>query len=424
MQQPHRPARRPRDDDEADFRKVSGAKSSDYFCNIITLLQTRPYRNPRHFWSVPPLPSASKDLLPANHILDNPLSAVCTQWINTIYNRIPKVRFTEVGWFPGGRRLLCSNTKGDFSLWNGHSYSKEYQTVAHENVPCHALCVAQVNDLILSGDDYGRIKLWQSNLNLVGVFQAHTSGGKAVKEVVFSPSEEKFATASKDGTAKVWDTNEQKTDTRLEGHGADVNGISWHPTYALIATASSDKQIRLWDPRAAKDRNCVGRIDGHADVVTRVRFNMKNDNRLLSCSKDKTIRLFDLRTLSQTDLFHGHSGDVTSIEWHPQHENLFASTSLDMTLAFWIVNFGESTLAKEGRDMVNKWVAAVPKAHPLPIVGAKWHPLGHVIATTSLDGRLWTRNKPGTEAEVRYSETMDTSYDVATTAEGARRAAR
>ena len=415
-----------------NFRKVTGAKSSDYFCNIITLVTTRHYRNPRHMWCIPADPSYSREMLPTCAVPENPMTALCTQWINTVYNYDAKGRdgmrraqFTQMLWTPGGRRMISATTHGDFVLWNGHSYNIESRTIAHEDAPCRCLVLAPVNDLIISADDKGVVKFWQLNLNCVRRFEAHTSGGNAIRDLALAPSEAKLATAGKDGTVRVWDMETQKQDARMEGHGSDVSSVSWHPTLALMATGSLDKDVRLWDPRSPG--NHLGTIQGHANGVNKVRFNAKDGNMLLSCSKDNTIKLWDTRTLGLLAVYHGHTKEPTAVEWHPHHTNLFASCGLDGTLAYWIVGFGEATQFKEGRDTVNRWVAAVPKAHgefrgtPTPILDIKWHPLGHVIASASWDGRVWTRNQPGTEIEVRFNEAADTSFDMTTTAEQARR---
>jgi hypothetical protein len=39
---------------------------------------------------------------------------------------------------------------------------------------------------------------------------------------------------------------------------------------------------------------------------------------------------------------------------------------------------------------------------PNPISGLAWSPLGHVLATFSLEVNIWTRNKPGAVEEIRY----------------------
>lgn len=66
-------------------------------------------------------------------------------------------------------------------------------------------------DWLLSSDDVGVIKYWQPNMNNVKAFKAHSD---AVRDLSFSPSDEKFVSACDDGVIKLWDfekcVNERK----------------------------------------------------------------------------------------------------------------------------------------------------------------------------------------------------------------------
>lgn len=70
----------------------------------------------------------------------------------------------------------------------------------------------------------------------------------------FSPSDNKFATCSDDGTLRVWDFLRCQEERVLRGHGADVKCVHWHPQKALIVSGSKDNQqpIKLWDPKSGQ----------------------------------------------------------------------------------------------------------------------------------------------------------------------------
>ena len=417
-----------------DFRKIYGAKSTDYFSSFINLVTTRFHRSLDQPWYVPPHTRHARDLLPTSHTLENPLSALCTQWTNTVYNHDSRTRFEALGrsaryrgqfsqiiWSSRGRRLIASTTTGELVLWNGYSYTIENRTIAHDNVPCRVLKDAPRSGLIFSADDQGEVKIWEQTLQCVAHFEAHSAAGGMIRELTLAPSEEKFSTGAKDGTAKIWDTRTLQLETKLQGHGSDVTSVSWHPHMALVATSSLDREIRLWDPRVGGSH--IGVLQGHLLGVNRVRFNRNEGNLLLTSSKDKTIKLWDLRTLAPLHTFRGHTKEPTNIEWHPYHKDLFASVGLDGTLAYFVRDYGDAVITQEGGELYHHWVAAVPRAHgsfhgaPTGLQSLAWHPLGHVIATCAWDGRLWTRNLPGAEVEIGYIEEKETSFDLAASAE-------
>ena len=81
------------------------------------------------------------------------------------------------------------------------------------------------------------------------MLRGHT---KYVTSVSWSPDGSRIATASRDGTARVWDAASGAEALTLKGHTGDVSSVSWSPDGRRIATASSDKTARVWDCAGAR----------------------------------------------------------------------------------------------------------------------------------------------------------------------------
>lgn len=60
-----------------------------------------------------------------------------------------------------------------------------------------------------------------------------------IMEATWSPDDQFIATASKDGTAKIWDAATLQEVTTLTGHTGEVHGVSFHPTDNLLLTVSN-----------------------------------------------------------------------------------------------------------------------------------------------------------------------------------------
>lgn len=103
-------------------------------------------------------------------------------------------------------------------------------------------------------------------------------------------------------------------------------------------------------------------------------------------SRDTSVRVFDIRTFKQLEVFNGHKKDVACVAWHPVHHDVLSSGDFDGTLIHW-------TLASASPRVV------LEKAHDSQIWSMDWHPLGHVLATGSQDftTRFWCRNRPADE---------------------------
>ncbi|KAL4952550.1 hypothetical protein BDW69DRAFT_167429 [Aspergillus filifer] len=118
------------------------------------------------------------------------------------------------------------------------------------------------DELIASGSDDGRICLWRvpENFTLspdvdaddiedvkpVGKLSGHP---KKVGHVLFNPAAENIlATASGDYTVKVWDIEAGQSKLTLNV-GDIVQSQSWSGNGSLLVTTSRDKKLRVWDVR-------------------------------------------------------------------------------------------------------------------------------------------------------------------------------
>ena len=88
----------------------------------------------------------------------------------------------------------------------------------------------------------GTAKLWKLDGTLIATFEGHSS---SVLEVRFGPDGQTIATASDDGTAKLWKLDGTLIAT-LEGHRSSVREVRFGPDGQTIATASDDRTAKLW----------------------------------------------------------------------------------------------------------------------------------------------------------------------------------
>ena len=70
--------------------------------------------------------------------------------------------------------MLTGSSSGEFTLWNGMGFNFETIMQAHDSA-IRALEYSHGADWLLSGDQDGVVKYWQTNFNNVKVLQAHDS---------------------------------------------------------------------------------------------------------------------------------------------------------------------------------------------------------------------------------------------------------
>ena len=86
----------------------------------------------------------------------------------------------------------------------------------------------------------------------------------------------------------------KKCRLQLSNHKGKLNNLDWIRPYGqLLASASMDGTVLVWDPFAR--RKCIQVLEGHGGAVREAKWNLTGDQ-ILSCSYDKTVKLWDVQT--------------------------------------------------------------------------------------------------------------------------------
>ncbi|KAI0981518.1 hypothetical protein GJ496_004840, partial [Pomphorhynchus laevis] len=171
--------------------------------------------------------------------------------------------------------------------------------------PCISLdcdpkrCVVLNNKECISGINNGQVFNWDiltckpihyfcdNNLDRV----AHRS---QINDVKLSADRSMLITASKDGTAKIWDTIGRNLITRLLGHHSEVTCACLANNQSLAVTGSSDYSICLW-------RLPSGQMAAQMNVgMVPIEVHLASENRTVVsiAEKDDERQLLMLRVVS------------------------------------------------------------------------------------------------------------------------------
>lgn len=329
-------------------------------------------------------------------------ASIPAKHLHTSLNKV-KHPVNVVRWTPEGRRLLTASSSGEFTLWNGTGFNFETIMQAHDSA-IRALCYSHNDDWLVSGDHDGIVKYWQPNFNNLESITAHSD---PVRDIAFSPADNKFVTASDDSTLKIFDFAGGVEESVLKSHGWDVKSCDWHPTKGLLVSGSKDHLVKLWDPRNAR---CLTTLHGHKNTITKTLFERIRGFCLATSARDQTARVFDLRMMRDICLLKGHEKDISTLTWHPIHPNFLSTGGHDGSLFHYLL---DEPNPPPGHPMtVAPYDSADPEscpaqtiypahklsyAHDFAIWSLDWHPLGHILASGSNDRltRFWSRPRPG-----------------------------
>jgi WD40 repeat protein/S1-C subfamily serine protease len=123
---------------------------------------------------------------------------------------------------------------------------------------------------------------------------------KRINNVVFSPNGRRLATASSDGTIKLWNASSGKETGTLEAHRTGVVGLAFSNDGRLLASTGYDGTVRLWDVVKEKEITKLTlsnqSIVPNQGLVTDVVFS-KNGQRLAAVTQDGMLRVWDVSKL-------------------------------------------------------------------------------------------------------------------------------
>lgn len=198
-----------------------------------------------------------------------------------------------------------------------------------------------------------------------------------------------------------------------DGGGDDLQT----PHVSVVASAGRDRTVRLWDVRSSN--SLIATLEGHSgwvhdvsilgvgtsspsssssishgDSTTTTGSSMANgvgagDPVVVSCSGDKTVRVWDMRTLRQRALFRGHQYRIWAVDVATS-PRFAASASTDATIRLWdlasSIGSGDNSTAN-GSDE-----GLVLEGHTDSVLALAVRPDGRMIVSACEDGTLYAWN--------------------------------
>jgi WD40 repeat protein len=137
--------------------------------------------------------------------------------------------------------------------------------------------------------------------------------------LALAPDGKTAAVGDRDGVVRLFDIRSHRVVGKFRPDAGPIGSLAYSPDGRTLAVAVGH-EIRLWDLATARP---LGDIRGHTDEILAVQFS-PDDRSLISRSLDGTVRVWDLTTGSELELFRVSP---------PQHWAIVISTDSDIYLA-------------------------------------------------------------------------------------------
>ncbi|MBW4565596.1 MAG: pentapeptide repeat-containing protein [Mojavia pulchra JT2-VF2] len=294
----------------------------------------------------------------------------------------------SVHFAPDGQTLASSSNDTTVRIWdvsNGHCLS-----VLQEHTS-GVQCVRYSPDgqLLASGCRNGSIRLWSTHLShdqhrkphvinsSVKVLQGHTDW---VWNIAFSPDGHWLASASLDGTLRLWDIQDGQPIHVLEGHTHDVFGLAISADSQLLVSTGEDQTVRLWHLYSGRNLKTLRGYTGGIHSLS-----LSSDDQILASSgQNEMIYVWHLQPHGNPSSYHPYktflsptrqTSSFSNVSFSPDNQTL-AINRHDELIALWNIQTGH----------LERW-----SAHNAALWTVLFSPTRQILASSSYDCtvRLW-----------------------------------
>ncbi|KAK8029280.1 hypothetical protein PG991_006336 [Apiospora marii] len=234
--------------------------------------------------------------------------------------------------FSPSRNILASGScDKTVRIWNPVTESEQMSFVGHTDGVTN-VSFSNCGNLLVSTSRDQTVRVWDTlSGNLHTVFEGHE---EAVLAAAFSHNDESIASASRDKSVRLWSLPEKSIIYKLEGHTDWVTAISFSCDGKTLASASLDKTVRLWDPASGTS---IAVLRGYDNWIHPVIFDA-NGISIKPVSPSMTVRL-------QPPPAAGTGGEFTnwfSALGFSRDDELIICASRDKTIRLWDLKAKES----------------------------------------------------------------------------------
>ena len=260
-----------------------------------------------------------------------------TVWVWTIKSGLPEATFTgeRVVAYNGDGSLIATCGTGDkgnlLQIFDPESSRDPKIVCRGHQANVVAAAFRPRSPQVASASADGTIKVWDAQGQELFTIRGHSGG---VAHVVYSADGRWIVSGGYDRMLRIWDADDGRPIRAFPGHPAGVRWVAVSTDKTRVAAAGGEfnqpGQATIWDAQTGK---LLWALKGHSDDVPCVLFSL-NGKRIFTASYDKSIKIWDADTGQESLTLRGHAREVTALALSA-NGNLLASTGRDGTVRIW-----------------------------------------------------------------------------------------
>ncbi|MDZ4746193.1 MAG: choice-of-anchor D domain-containing protein [bacterium] len=262
-----------------------------------------------------------------------------------------------IGWSPDGTQLVSGSWDGDCRVWDPVTGAYTWPFGGKAGVWTAMHWHPDGNAFAISGlDAFGSDAIKIRNTKPGGIRSDRSGCGGTINKIEWGDSGTALLVASNNGVACIWRKwgfGDQPVS--LIGHTGNVMDATWSPDGNKVATASADGTVKIWDGKFGQ----LLQSWDHASPVQNIGWSSRGV--WIATSSNDTAMVWNALTGKLIEKLVGHRGLIRELEWSADGLRL-ATSSNDLTARIWEVDAG---LQRDVSDATFSVVAPQPLAQDI-----------------------------------------------------------
>ncbi len=232
----------------------------------------------------------------------------------------------SVAWSPNGRWIASAAGSGEpmVRIWD-YENGKIYAQLEQPGQSSNCVCWSPDSKRIAVANEK-TVQIWNVESRTQ---QAECSGHEGgVFSVTWHPTEDIIASASSDGTVRLWNLD-GSVRTQLDAHKNVVNCVQWSPDGTWLASGSQDMSVRLWSPDGEPGPVFKNGLNSYVITVA-----WSKDSQHLACNTAQSARIFGLEEPEESRSIYvtKYAGAISSLLWSSDDQRLAVGGAIGIRL--------------------------------------------------------------------------------------------
>jgi WD40 repeat protein len=245
-----------------------------------------------------------------------------------------------IAWSPDSEKIVAVSLDASAQVWDAETSELIMPLIGHED---QILDVAWSPDgeHIATDSRDGTARIWEANSGQeLFSFRNNRSEEAALNSIDWSPDGDQLLVMGS-VLNQIWDLSVQPP--QLLGHREGLEAAAWSPDGGRIATASLDGTARIWDAARGEMLQTLSHPGGVQDLTW-----SPDGKQLATADQSGSVRVWDIDAESYTELSNHDEIRFSSLAWSPGGDRIVASSQPDQVSLIWEVNTGKTIELEQG----------------------------------------------------------------------------